>query len=216
MWVLCYMKWYLVAVAVVILGFVALALVVVPFFARETTSPVPERSMLNATTSLSQSPMDSPVTVSKEPTTTPSTTAADTTGVSSANGASKSAPVLVVGTGRVRVELARSPLEVERGLGGKDSLGPDEGMFFVFPAPDRYAFWMRDMRFSIDVVWFDERLRVVDVKEDTSPESYPDMFAPSAPARYVLEVSAGYVAAHRIGVGTQASFEGAVPEGVLP
>lgn len=210
------MKWYLVAVAVVILGFIALALVVVPFFAREAPLPAPEKSMiLNATTSSSQPPMDSPATVSKEPTTTPPT-AAHTTGTLLPNSASRDTPILVVGTGRVAVELARTPVEVERGLGGRDSLGPHEGMFFVFPASDRYAFWMRDMRFSIDVVWLDEKLRVVDVKADTPPESYPATFAPSAPARYVLEVPAGYAAAHGIGIGTQASFAGAVPEGVLP
>jgi len=124
-------------------------------------------------------------------------------------------PVLSIGTGRVTVDLARTPAEVERGLGGRESLGPQEGMFFVFPTPDRYAFWMRDMRFSIDVVWLDEALRVVDIKADTPPESYPATFAPSAPARYVLEVPAGYTAAHRISIGTQASFEG-VPEGMLP
>ena len=89
----------------------------------------------------------------------------------------------------------------ERGLSGRDRLGPGTGILFMFPKDDTYGFWMKDMRFPIDIIWLDSNYRVVDVKKDATPASYPEIFVPVVPARYVVEVGAGFFAEHDLGVG---------------
>jgi uncharacterized membrane protein (UPF0127 family) len=58
------------------------------------------------------------------------------------------------------VEVAASPSERERGLSGRALLKPGTGLWFVFPVPDKYGFWMRDMRFPIDLIWVSPGLKV--------------------------------------------------------
>ena len=114
------------------------------------------------------------------------------------------AHTLTLAGARVSVTLAQTPAEQERGLGGRDSLGQGEGMLFVFPQDGAYAFWMKDMRFSIDIIWLDSYGKVVYVVPDLSPATYPRSYASPTPARFVLEVPAGWAAAHQVRVGDRA------------
>jgi uncharacterized membrane protein (UPF0127 family) len=107
------------------------------------------------------------------------------------------------GTTTVVVEIADTALEMTRGLSGRESLPEGRGMLFVMSSTARHSFWMPDMRFAIDIVWFDDNMRVVDVTENATPESYPMIFRPDEPARYALEVPAGYARARGIVQGTQ-------------
>ena len=75
-------------------------------------------------------------------------------------------------------------------------------MLFVFAEADRYGFWMKDMLFSIDMFWLDDKGQVVHLEEDVSPETYPDVFYPMVPARFVLETNAGFALEHSITIGT--------------
>jgi hypothetical protein len=101
----------------------------------------------------------------------------------------------------VRVSIASTPLERAKGLGGRTGLAQDEGMLFVFPADGEYAFWMKDMQFSIDIIWLSADGTIVDLVQDLSPATYPKAFEPKSVSRYVLEVSAGYAVAHNLHVG---------------
>lgn len=57
------------------------------------------------------------------------------------------------------------------------------------------------MRINIDIVWANDT--VVTVLHDVSPSTYPEVFYPQTPARYVLELPAGYAAAHGIAEGME-------------
>ncbi len=124
---------------------------------------------------------------------------------SPADTAARAQAVVHVGTATVHADVANTPALREQGLSGRAALAPDTGMWFVFDKPDFYTFWMPDMHFAIDMVWFDAGLRVVYVQPDATPGSYPKTFAPTAPAQYVLEVPAGYATAHGIAPGAQAT-----------
>ena len=93
-----------------------------------------------------------------------------------------------------------------RGLSGREALAEGEGMWFVFDKPGLHAIWMKDMRFSIDVLWLDDTLRVIHIEERLSPDSYPEVFKPRAPARYVLEVPAGAIEQYSFRTGDLAWF----------
>ncbi len=104
------------------------------------------------------------------------------------------------------VSLARTPAVQEQGLGGRNSLGSNEGMLFVFPTDGHNLFWMKDMRFSIDIIWLDSAGRVVYIVPDLSPATYPQTFGPSLLSRFVLEVPAGWTAAHQTQIGDTAQL----------
>jgi uncharacterized membrane protein (UPF0127 family) len=104
----------------------------------------------------------------------------------------------------LRVEVAVTPEDRVRGLSGRDSLAEDAGMLFDLVDPRRPGFWMKDMRFPLDMVWIDERKNVVGVSANVEPQpGVPDSelrrYSPPTPVRYVLELNAG--AAERLGLG---------------
>lgn len=108
---------------------------------------------------------------------------------------------VVIGGETVHVTTVNTPESREKGLSGRESLAPDEGMLFVFSEEGFHAFWMKDMRFSIDIIWISETLEVVDIASNVSPDTYPTSFSPKTKATYVLEVPAGFAQIHEITVG---------------
>src|ERR1035437_4937756 len=79
----------------------------------------------------------------------------------------------------IKVDLALTGVEQEQGLSGRTSLKNDEGMLFVFNTSGKYSFWMKDMNFAIDMIWISEDLRIVYIKKDARPESFPETFGPN-------------------------------------
>ena len=125
----------------------------------------------------------------------------------SIRGVSQSPGASVILDGKtISVSIADTEAAREKGLGGRTSLGLDEGMLFVFPKEGKYAFWMKDMRFAIDIVWLSKDGTIIYMKENVSPNTYPASFAPATPAMYVLELPAGYVGSHGVKVGDKAAL----------
>ena len=108
---------------------------------------------------------------------------------------------------RVRVEVADTPAARARGLMHRTTLAADAGMLFVFPRADRFGFWMKDTPLALDMIFIGEDQRVVDVARDARPFT-TIRHVPDAPARFVLEVHAGFSDAHGITTGDRVSFSG--------
>lgn len=102
--------------------------------------------------------------------------------------------------------VADTPETRAQGLSGRPGLAQDELLLFVFDAPGRHGFWMRNMLFSIDIVWLDESGRVVHVEESVSPDTFPTTFTPSSNALYVIEGNAGLVEEYGLGEGAYVSI----------
>lgn len=98
----------------------------------------------------------------------------------------------------IPVEIASTDEQRIRGLSGRRDLAAGSGLLFVFPNEATYGFWMKEMNFSIDIVWISAGLRVIHIAEDVAPATYPKVFRPSQPARYVLELKA--MSARKLGV----------------
>jgi uncharacterized membrane protein (UPF0127 family) len=109
---------------------------------------------------------------------------------------------LAIGGTSVRVTVADTDRLREKGLSGHPGLAPDEGMLFVFDTDGMPGFWMKDMRFSIDILWLDRERRIVHIVREVAPETYPETYAPQVPSRYVIELPAGFVRKHNVRVGT--------------
>ena len=112
-----------------------------------------------------------------------------------------------IGATTVEVEFADTDAKRELGLSYRDVLLPGHGMLFVFDSPDTYGFWMKDMSFSIDMIFADKERKIVTIYKDVSPDSYlknpPDIFYPTSPIVYVLEVAAGFADENGVAEGTQ-------------
>jgi hypothetical protein len=116
-------------------------------------------------------------------------------------GAPIDGPSVAIGEAVVGVEVVREEAARERGLSGREKLAANMGMLFVFPRDGALGFWMKDMHFSIDIIWISSLYTVVHIQERVHPETYPTVFSSDTPARYVLEVHEGWVEDHAIEVG---------------
>ena len=105
------------------------------------------------------------------------------------------------------VELATTDAQRMQGLSGRASLADGRGMLFVFPQPSTDGFWMKDMNFALDIIWADRAGIITTIASNVSPDTYktvpPQHFSPTMPSSYVLEVPAGFAAAHGIAVGSK-------------
>jgi len=103
----------------------------------------------------------------------------------------------------IALEIADSDAERRQGLSGREHLAPETGMLFVFRRAGYHAFWMPDMRFSLDIVWMDKNFLVVDIEEGVTPDTYPKLFYPSQEASFVLELNAGQAKEYGITTGSR-------------
>jgi uncharacterized protein len=111
----------------------------------------------------------------------------------------------------IHVDLAITSDQQEKGLSIKNNLSNNEGMLFPFSAPGDYSFWMKDMKFPLDIIWIDSNSKIVHIEKNLQPCVFI-LFCPtySPPAnsntKYVLEVNANYTTKNNINVGDKVSF----------
>ncbi|MFZ3020420.1 MAG: DUF192 domain-containing protein [Minisyncoccia bacterium] len=106
-----------------------------------------------------------------------------------------------VGSAFFSTAFAISESERTIGLSGTNKLEPNQGLLFVFPENDYWGIWMKDMKYPIDIIWLTEKGEVSYIKQNVSPDTYPEVFYPPVLERYVLELPAGTVEALKIEFG---------------
>ncbi len=114
---------------------------------------------------------------------------------------------IALGNTTIHADLATTDEAREQGLSGRPGLDDTQGMLFVFQNDMPHAFWMKDMLFSIDMLWLTADKHVVYIVPNASPDSYPGTFLSKDPARFVLEVPAGWAARHGVTVGSIAAWK---------
>ncbi len=108
----------------------------------------------------------------------------------------------------LKVEIAQSASELERGLQYRRSLDKDAGMLFIFPQNVEAAFWMKNTLIPLDMFWLDQDKKVVYIEKSAAPclqEQCPT-YGPKEMVRYVLEANAGFADAYNINIGDTATF----------
>ena len=108
----------------------------------------------------------------------------------------------------IHAEIPNNPDAQAKGLGGRPCILPDQGMLFIFPQPGQYAFWMKDMKFPIDILWISEDYKVVGQEIDVQPNTYPDRFINKKEnaAKYVLELKSERSRELKVNLGTPVNF----------
>jgi uncharacterized protein len=110
----------------------------------------------------------------------------------------------------IKVELAQTVSQQSKGLGGRDYLAADSGMLFVFPNMTTRYFWMKDMRFPIDIIWItDDKIVGIEAKVPAPIDKQNNLVIYSSPGEvnYVLEVNAGFCEQNNIQIGNKIDLE---------
>jgi uncharacterized membrane protein (UPF0127 family) len=110
-----------------------------------------------------------------------------------------------LGDHEYRLEVVDTDGERASGLGSRQSMPQGQGMLFVYTQPAERCFWMKDMRFDLDMVWLNASKQVQRVERDVPPGSYPRTFC-ADDAQYVIELNAGQAAATGLKEGQQITF----------
>jgi uncharacterized membrane protein (UPF0127 family) len=111
-------------------------------------------------------------------------------------------PVLELSAGihLIRAEAASTFEARAQGLMFRKHLGPNEGMFFVFPQSELHCMWMKNTLIPLSVAFVDEKGKIVSIS-DMQPQTETSHCA-AAPAKFALEMPAGWFAAKGIKSGT--------------
>lgn len=112
-----------------------------------------------------------------------------------------------------RITVLKTEDELQRGLSGTDSLPADHAMVFVFPREEKWAIWMKDMNYPIDIIWLDSAKTVVHMEKNVQPSTYnkakpaeSKQFKPTKAARYVIELASGTIERTGITIGDPAGL----------
>ncbi len=114
--------------------------------------------------------------------------------------------LVIINNHKIIAEVARSTLEKADGLSGRAALDENRGMLFFYDQADWYQFWMKEMRFPLDMIWIHNGT-IVDITEhvpvpdvNVSLSKFP-RYSSAVPASIILEVNAGFVEKYGIEIG---------------
>ena len=122
---------------------------------------------------------------------------------------------LTIGDVKIQIEVARTPEEKNQGLSGRQSLAEGSGMLFIFEENSRPNFWMKDMRFAIDIIWINDG-KVVQIDRAIPPPELGtkdgdlELYRSNQPIDLVLEVPSGFSDKNQIEVGGVVHWQGEV------
>jgi uncharacterized membrane protein (UPF0127 family) len=123
---------------------------------------------------------------------------------------------LTIGSTEIKVEIADTSEKKAVGLGYRENLPDDTGMFFQMEVRRVPRFWMKGMLIPLDIIWIDEGV-VIGFEEDVpivpvdSPNNEIPSYSPTQPVTAVLEVNAGFVKRNGIKIGDRVQLTGLEP-----
>jgi uncharacterized membrane protein (UPF0127 family) len=104
----------------------------------------------------------------------------------------KNVPTVTVKNQTFSVTVANTEEERQQGLSGTQSLPLTEGKLFLFDSPDTYAFWMKGMKFPLDIIFINDS-KIVSIAQNLPPATTdnPPTYQPTGPSNAALEINAG-------------------------
>lgn len=120
-----------------------------------------------------------------------------------------------VGGTRFAVEVADDFEERARGLMYRESMSDEHGMLFVHESEAPLAYWMKNTKIPLDILYFDAERRLVSIQRGvpicTAGDRCPN-YPSRGPAKYVLELNAGRSDALGLERGDPITFSEGIPE----
>ena len=115
---------------------------------------------------------------------------------------------------RYQVEIADDDADRARGLMFRDELAPGTGMLFIHDQSEPHAYWMKNTRIALDILYFDDARKLVAQQRDVPPCSAGNqcpLYPSNAPSRYVLELNAGEASKLKLQNGAAMVFSKDIP-----
>ncbi len=100
----------------------------------------------------------------------------------------------------IDIEIADNEASRTQGLMYRDSMAEQQGMLFVFQDEEERAFWMKNTILPLDIIYVNAKNQIVTIQKNTVPYS-EDSIPSNGPAKYVVEVNAGFCERHRVAAG---------------
>lgn len=107
---------------------------------------------------------------------------------------------LWLGAEEMVAELALTPTQVQTGMMFRTNLAENAGMLFVFSAPHRASFWMKNCPLPLSAAYIDPDGVILEI-HDLQPHNTNSVVAASERVQFVLETSQGWFGRHRVTTG---------------
>lgn len=115
---------------------------------------------------------------------------------------------LHIGDGVYNARIAKTEAEQSIGLSDTSSLRDNQAMLMVYGTDAKWPVDMKDMKYSVDVVWLSKDKKVVYIVKNVPPEDYTNaQFVSKKDARYVVMLPMGTVAKKSITIDSAATFD---------
>lgn len=109
-----------------------------------------------------------------------------------------------------KVDVAKTDSQLQVGLSNRKQIGENQGMLFLFETPSYYSFWMKEMKFPIDIIYINGD-KVTTVIENAKPPSSSSeqliIYEPQDKSDKVLEINAGLARKYNIKKDTIVKIE---------
>ncbi len=105
----------------------------------------------------------------------------------------------------VRVALAQSPTEQEKGLKFREHLPKNQGMLFVYPYPQILSFWMSNTFIPLDIAFIDHKGEIVSIQQ-MQPLNEEKRYISPVPVQYALEMNQGWFKQNGVRKGDRLDF----------
>ncbi|MDZ7798078.1 MAG: DUF192 domain-containing protein [Patescibacteria group bacterium] len=112
-----------------------------------------------------------------------------------------------INNSKFEVEIARSSSEKRKGLSKRDDLKEKRGMIFLNNKEDLYSFWMKDVKFPLDIIWIKDD-KIIGLEKNVPIETDKDYkkYIPPQPVDKILELKGGVSQKYNIKVGDKVNF----------
>lgn len=117
---------------------------------------------------------------------------------------------LTAGMHLIKAEVARTPDQRAIGLMHRSTMGPNEGMLFVFEQPGVQCFWMKNTLLPLSIAFLADDGSIVNIA-DMQPQSL-DSHCSDKPVRLALEMNQGWFAKKGLKAGTRLRGDLLVPK----
>ncbi len=107
---------------------------------------------------------------------------------------------------KLDIEIASTSYETQTGLMYRDGMEDNQAMLFIFGEPAYHSFYMKNTRFSIDIIFINDQLRIASFKERAKPMDENGLSS-EVPVQYVLEVNAGLAEQWQLEIGDRISYQ---------
>lgn len=109
------------------------------------------------------------------------------------------------------LEIADNDTERAEGLMNVTELGKHEGMLFKFEEEAPRTFWMKNTLIPLDMIFVSSDKRVINIEtaypQPQTPEEELKLYESERPAKYVIELNAGFAENYSISKGDKVSWQ---------